>query len=299
MAIYLLRRIPMGRLKLAGVSALALVSLMFSGCTSMLLVQSTWNAGQVKINGKSDDWGDTMFYIPDAQMTAGVRNDGKYLYLILKSTDRRQSIQILGLGLTVWFNPSGGSGRAFGIHFPMGRVADRGEFRRSGNQGMQMFTDTSEMNQGFAMRMPNEVELFGVDSNGPVRLSVAELKGIELQLHTDREGLVYELRVPLHSSPDEPYAINANGPQIGIGFVGGKFQMPTMRRDRQFNGGGMGEGGGYPGEGGGYPGGYGGEGYPGEGGGGYGPEGGHNMQRRQFPQPKQINFWLKVDLASK
>ncbi len=285
------------KLKLAGLFTFGLMSALLSGCTSMLLVKSEWNANQIKVNGNDSDWGDTMFYIPDANLTAGVRNDGKYMYIILKSTDRRQAFQILGLGMTVWFDPTGGSGKTFGIHFPIGRIAHGGENPRRGQRGMQMFTDTSEIDQGFAMRMPNEVELLGVGRSGSDRMSIADLKGIELQLHTDRNGLIYEMRVPLHSSPDQPFAINAKGPKIGVGFVGGKFQMPMIRRDRGFNGGDRGDGMG--GEGGEYPGGEGGEGYPGDGGEGGGYGGRRQFtQQHQFQPPKQIDFWLKVDLAS-
>lgn len=289
----------MWKSKLPGLFAIALISVALNSCTSMLLVKSSWNSDQMKVNGNDSDWGDTMFYIPDAQLTTGVRNDGNYVYLILKSTDRRQAFQILGLGMTVWFDPTGGSGKTFGIHFPIGRMAGGQMSRRRDTGGMQVMADTSEMNQGFAMRTPNEVELLGVSPNGPVRMSVADLKGIELQLHTDRQGLIYELRVPLHASPDQPYAINAKGPQIGIGFVGGKFEMPAMRSERRSNGGG--EGGGMPGEGGeGVPG-EGGQGYPdegGESGGGYGTGGRRQFQQGQFQAPKQIDFWLKADLAS-
>ncbi len=273
---------------------LVLSAVSLSGCTSMLLVKSAWDNNKIVVNGSDKDWGDTMFYIPDAKLTVGVQNDTKYLYLILKTTDRQQSFQILGLGMTVWFDPSGGSHESFGIHFPLGRKEEGGSFRRrsSDNENSQ----NNSMGSSFMANNPNQLEILGVSKNGPVRLTIADLKGIQLQLNHTQEGLIYELRVPLHSSPEEPYAINPKGSIIGVQFEGGKFQMPSFAgrgggfRDR--GGEGMG---GEGGEGGEYPGGMegGGEGFPG---GGRGQRGNERFQRRQAP--KQINFWLKVDLTS-
>ncbi len=274
---------------------IAISTLTLSGCTSMLLVKSAWDSSRIKVDGNDKDWGDTMFYIPDAKMTVGLQNDSKYLYMILKTTDRQQSFQIMGLGMTVWFDPSGGSHETFGIHFPIGRKGGAERFARQfDNDNGNNENMSTGMGEGFADSNPNEIELLGVNKNGPVRMTIADLRGIQIQLTHSRDGLIYELRVPLHSSPDHPYAINPEGAQIGIQFESGKFEMPSFAG----RGGGFrrGEGGeGMPGgEGGEYPGGMegGGEGYPGQ---GRGENGGRQFQRREAP--KQINFWLKVDLA--
>ncbi len=266
---------------------IALVPFLFGGCTSMLLVKSAWNGEKITIDGKDDDWGDTMFYIESAQLTAGVRNDDRYLYLILKTTNRRQSFQIMGLGLTIWFDPSGGTGEKWGIHFPIGR--GEGEMDRKPE------SSDREANPSFVLRSPNELELLGVNENGPERLSITDLKGIQMQMQNTGDGLVYELRVPLHSSPQDPIAINPKGPQIGIGFIGGKFQSRgnyERRGGRDGFRGGEGMPGGEGGEGGEMPGGM--EGGMGEG----GERGGFRQQPgEQRQEPKQIDFWLKVNLA--
>ncbi len=267
----------------------AFASLSFNGCTSMLLVKSSWNDNQIVVDGKDNDWGDTMFYIPDAQMTAGIRNDSNYMYVILRTSNRQQTFQMLGLGLTLWFDPSGGTGQKFGIHFPLGRM-EGGNYMRREEGAAENPDDNQNQNYGFTGMTQNEFELLGVNENGPVRLSIADAKGIELQLNDSQTGLIYELRVPLRTSPDHPYAINAKGTSIGVGFEGGKFQRPEGG-SRGRRGGGEGEGQG--GEGGGEgtpPGGYG----RGTRGGGRGRSSGG--EERQAP--KQIDFWLKVRLAS-
>jgi hypothetical protein len=285
----------MRRLKYSSL-LIVFVPLLLSGCSSMLLVKSSWNNNQTVIDGKDNDWDDTMFYIPDAQLTAGIRNDSSNMYIILKATNRQQAFQIMGLGLTIWFDPSGGTGEKFGIHFPLGRQG--GESTRP-SEGDNTSEDTDEaQNQppSFTDMIPNELDILGANENGPVRLTIADAKGIELQINRNTDGLIYELEVPLHKSPEHPYAISANGKYVGIGFEGGKFEAKKGEGSggRGMRGGGEG-GGGYPGgEGGGegMPGGTGGGGMRGGRGRNYGGEG------SQHQQPKQIDFWLKAKLAS-
>jgi hypothetical protein len=273
---------------------ITLLALSLHGCTNSLLVKSAWDSNQIVIDGSDKDWDDTMFYIPNAQLTAGVRNDSSYLYLIFKTTNRVQSFQIIGSGLTVWFDPTGGTSERLGIHFPLGRI--------EGGEGMPQPTRTGESSGGgfnnsideqtssFVDKMPAEVELLGFNENGPVRLTQAELKGIELQLNRDRNGLIYEMRVPLHKSADNPFAINPKGSLVGIQFVTGKFEPPSRgeRMERRSDNEGNGNGEEMPGIGD-----YGGYGdIHGENGRNGGRLGSESQQR-----PKQMDFWLKVQLS--
>jgi hypothetical protein len=264
--------------------------LALNSCTSSLLVKSSWNDNKIVVDGKDNDWGDTMFYIPSAQMTAGVRNDSSNMYVILKATNRQQAFQIMGLGLTVWFDPSGGTSEKFGIHFPIGHEDGGALMHRNAGDDQD---NNQTQNLAFTDMMPNELEILGANENGPVRLTIADAKGIELQINRSPDGLIYELRVPLRKSPEHPYAIDAKGRSIGIGFESGKFE-PSQRGGR--------EGDGMQGEGGGmYPGGGEGGEMPGEPGGGMGGE----RRRRNSSdeggprqQLKQIDFWLKVRMAN-
>lgn len=139
---------------------LSFAPLLLNSCTSSILVKSTWNDNQIVIDGKDNDWGDTMFYIKDAQLTAGIRNDSNNMYLILKATNRQQAFQIMGLGLTVWFDPSGGTSEKFGIHFPLGREGGGESMRRteSGDESENQTPDLTEM-------MPNELNILGANEN--------------------------------------------------------------------------------------------------------------------------------------
>ena len=274
-------------------------SLSFNGCTSSLLVKSAWNANQIVIDGKDNDWDDTMFYIPDAQLTAGVRNDSNYMYIILKTTNRMQTFQVLGSGLTVWFDQSGGTSQKFGIHFPLGKSEGGGEINQpspsaeSSTGEADNPDENQNQNSSFVDLSSNELELLGVNENGPIRLTIADVKGIELQMSRSRDGLIYEMKVPLHMSSDRPYAINPKGTNVGVEFITGKFEAPSRGEGMERRGEGEGSGGEGAGEGmpGGGMGGYGGM----RGGGGRGR---HSGGENNGQAPKQIDFWLKVKLAS-
>jgi len=278
---------------------IAFATLTLSGCTSSVLVKSSWSTNQIVIDGKDNDWDDTMFYIPDEQLTAGVRNDSNYIYIIFKTTNRMQTFQVLNLGLTVWFDQSGGTSQRFGVHFPLGRAERSGEMNEpqppnSSTNNAENPDEGESQNSSFVGAMPSELELLGVNENGPVRLTIADAKGIELQMSHDRDGIVYEMKVPLHTSPDHPYAVNPKGKYVGVEFVTGKFEARSRGKGMRHRGGDEGEG---------PDGGDGGEGMPDGGMGGYGGihgggaehGGGFRAENRQGP--KQIDFWLKVQLA--
>ncbi|MDE3056718.1 MAG: hypothetical protein KGJ59_02005 [Bacteroidota bacterium] len=259
--------------------------LYLSGCSSTTLVRSGWDNHEIVVDGKENDWHDSTLYLPDDQVSVGIRNDSSDVYVIFKTTSRQQSFQFFGLGFTVWFDPAGGDDKQFGIHFPLGRQG-RGEFQplQEGQEG------NTEEREKMMQEMESQLEIIDKSKSGPVQLSPVEAKGIELYIKNYQDYLVYEMKVPLHTSKETPYAINATGKAIGIGFEGGTFQ-PRSRDE-----GGRGGFGGRGGEGGGrggFGGGRGGRGGYGRGGGGHGGTNGEQGAAR----PKQINFWLKVNLA--
>lgn len=251
--------------------SLVSVLLFLSGCSSTTLLRSSWDNPHIIVDGKENDWNGGIAYLPDDNVSVGVRNDSDNVYLIFKTTARQQSFQFFGLGFTVWFDPTGGDDKIFGIHFPLGR-AGRGEFQPS-QQGQE---ESAEEREKMMQEMESQLEIIDKRKSGPIQLTSVEAKGIELYIKNYQDYLVYEMKVPLHTSEATPYAINTTGTTIGVGFEEGKFE-PRQRLE-----GGEGDfGGGRHGYGGGR--------------GGYGRNG-RGQQTGQRPKP--IDFWLKVKLAS-
>ncbi len=247
----------------------------FSGCSTTTLLRSTWDNHEIVVDGKENDWNGGIAYLPDDEVSVGVRNDSSNVYVIFKTTSRQQSFQFFGLGFTVWFDPVGSDDKTFGIHFPLGR-AGRGEFQ-SPQEGQEGSTEEREK---MIQEMESQLEIIDKRKSGSIQLTPVEAKGIELYIKNYQDYLVYEMKVPLHTSEETPYAINATGKAIGVGFEGGKFES------RQRPEGGFREGGeGGRGEFGGREGGFGGR---------RGERGG---DRSAVERPKPIDFWLKVNLA--
>lgn len=241
---------------------------------------SHWRDHEISIDGDQQEWDGNLLVPEGKNITVGVMNDDAYLYLTMSSTDRRTMMQIMRLGLTVWFDPGGGKKKVLGIKYPIGgleagmgsavgRLPDRNE-RPDWEAQIQSVKEFQPW-----------VEIWGPDKDDLARVAVKNERGIQVEIGASSYGqLVYELRIPLVQTPDNPYAIDTSpGKTIGIGIETGAIERDTMRSQR----GGYGMRGGLPGggrRGGGMRGG-------GMRGGGAG---------RQMPQP--IKYWTRVTLAS-
>src|SRR5262245_56632524 len=80
------------------------------------LITSQWRDRDLAIDGDSGDWPGPLRPIEENHpLMAGAMNDGQYLYLVLSTSDSTERRQILRQGLIVWFDPSGGEKKHFGL----------------------------------------------------------------------------------------------------------------------------------------------------------------------------------------
>ena len=114
------------------VAGLLLLAVCLIACGSQEL-DSAWRDREVAIDGVDDEWSGAVHYIDKENIAVGLFNDDTYLYVCLETVDFRKVQQVIGLGLTVWFDPGGGKDKAFGINFPLGmQLRQRGAFPASG-----------------------------------------------------------------------------------------------------------------------------------------------------------------------
>ena len=185
--------------------------------------------------------------------------------------------QVMRQGLTVWFDSQGGKNKSFGIKYPLGRQIGQEERDRMDPQAIMDETTREEMMQRLQESM-TDLEILGPDEKVLAKKDIEDAEGIEVSMRNAAGTLVYELKVPLVSSEEHPFAVGVEpGSVIGVGFLSPKMQM---RRP-----GGTRGGGGMPGGGGGMP--------PG---GGMGGRGGMGGMSRMIPQ--DLKIWAKVQLAS-
>jgi hypothetical protein len=263
-------------------------------------LDSLWLDRDIVVDGKSEDWLDALYYFEDDNVSVGFFNDDEYLFICLLAEDYSIQRQVVMQGFTLWLDPTGGKEKTFGIKFPLGMMAMRGEgmpTEKSGEspergrmEGMQREKPDPEMIRGAFEKTLDELEILGPGDNDRRRIKVEEADGMEISVRNETGLFTYEIQIPLRSLGENSYAIGASaGALIGIGLEVPKPDMDEMRNMMKGRGGGMSPGGGRPG--GRPPGGMGG----GKGGG----RGGMGMRAgRRTQMPDGLKIWAKLQLAA-
>lgn len=218
--------------------------------------QATWRSAELTIDGNDTDWPDAAPVLIAGGLAASVANDEEYLYLRVRATDRLAAARLLYGGLTVWIDRNGGEKRSVGVRYPVGtRLPDpasrRGGQGNAGPLDAPSSTDpaaTAGQRNGASRPLPDPGEIVParVEFLGPGKDDVRSLvvehlpAGVAVGLARAQDALVYELRLPLVTSPDRPVAVGASpGARLGVGLETGKIERPAAR-DRP--GGGLGGG---------------------------------------------------------
>ncbi len=266
-----------GELAHYGIFFMMLITLALSGgCEKPIELKSKWRDTIITIDGMNDEWGSATIYAAKAKVSLTLLNDSKDIYIGLSSRDREVHAHVLGMGLTIWFDPDGGKNKTFGIRFPLG-MKDMPMMTKAGEG------DPGERLQKMLEESTDELEILGSGEEEIYRTSLTEAKthGIDVKMGFSRGNLIYELRVPLIQDKDHLYAVGINIPQtdagtvIGIGFETPELNIEEVRKKKEEGGMGMPSEGQPPGGGrmpGGMPGGAG--------------------------KPDRLNLWTKVKLAS-
>ena len=264
--------------RLSGILSLSAIMLALSGCGTIEL-KSSWLAQAITVDGLNSEWHSRLIYLEKAGILVGFANDATHLYACLVADSRTLRARILRQGLTAWFDPTGGSKKVLGLRFPIGPGQKRD--RNKPGEGPEAFggdpfeeegpPDPEEM-QEYLDQSLKELEIIGPGREQVKRIPVAEAPGIEIKLAFSGGLLVYELKVPLATSPQCPWAIGARpGMTIGVGLETPPISSILGRR---------GPGGGMQPRLGGMPG------------------GGRFSQDPTLPEPpKGLNLWARINLA--
>jgi hypothetical protein len=260
-------------------------------------VTSVWPQARVRVDGTGDQWAGHLVPLPDEPILFGVQNDGKFLYLCVKTSDPKVKMQIRHMGLTVWVNGADKDRTGYGVRFPVG-----GGFRGVRGEGGGPRPTPAEGTAPDILPDTSRVELIGPTAEDRLQVDRANAEPVEAAFG-DEEGVwVIELRFPLVPTDEHPLAVSASpGATVAVGL---ETERPQFRRGTSGRGGEGSEGGeggeggerGEWGRGGGMgPGGWGGGigGHGGRFGGGMGREMGG---RGGMPTP--IKVWMRVTLAS-
>jgi hypothetical protein len=247
--------------------------------------------GAITVDGKYDDWSGHLQPFGDQPVSIQALNDGDFLYLRLTASEPGARRQIMRQGLTIWFDPKGGTKKTLGIRYP---VVERGggpeDGRESGGfgggrgAGHRGRPDGSDEDSIVPV---DRVDVLGPGKDDARSLTRDHLAGVDVAIRSEQGTVAYELKVPLARTGDRPYALDTQpGKTIGLGIETAKPQQRSFGEDRGggFGGGGMGgRGGGMGGRGGGM--------------GGRGGGGGGGGGDRAFQPPKPLKGWATVTIA--
>jgi len=248
-------------------------------CGGELEIASRWRQANLTIDGADSDWAGSILYLQKEGVSIGVQNDGEYLYLCLKAHDRRILQQIMRLGFTVWFDSTASKENTLGIHYPIG-MQDYGIGLARGDGAVEESRES--LRQQFR-QMLGEIEVIGPEKSDRNRIPVVNSYAISVAMSDTSGALVYELRMPLKSGVQRPYAVGTDtGKVISIGLESGELKREMMP-----------QGGGMPG---GVPRGRG--GMPGGGRGGRGGGMGPGSRQPTEGMPEPLKVWMKVRIAS-
>jgi len=259
----------------------------------------------IAIDGRFEDWPGNLEPFADKPVSLQFLNDGEFLYMRLSASDPGTRAQIVRQGLTVWFDPAGGTKKHLGIRYPVvdhGVGGDdehgRGRGGYGGSHGRDRDHPEGAQPEGGRSDEPSpteRVDILGPGKDDARELTRDHLPGIDVAMRTEQGVLQYELKVPLSKNGDHVMAIEAqNGKPIGVGLETPKAQQGSYGQGGRGGGGGGGGGwggGGMGGRGGGGMGGHGG-GMGGHGGGGNGGGG-----RGGYQPAKPLNGWMSVAIA--
>ena len=256
----------------------------------------------VTIDGRFEDWPGNLEPFADKPIAVQFQNDGQFLYMRLTASDPATRMEILRQGLTVWFDPGGGTKKHLGVRYPVidhaqydsgqgrgggggggygGYGGHRGGSGGSGGSGGEP-PEGGRSPEAAAPSPTERVDILGPGKDDARELTRDHLPGIDVALRTEQGVLQYELKVPLAKTADHPNAIEATNKPIGVGFETPKPQQSSFSQGGR--GGGMG----------GYGGGMGGRG--GMHGGGMGRGGGGGQRGSEAPKP--VSGWGVVSLST-
>lgn len=236
------------------------------------------NTAAITIDGRQDDWTGAPQPFGKEPFAIQLAHDDQFVYVRLVASDPTARTQFTRMGLTVWFDPKGGTKKVLGIRYP---VFERGagDQDRGGRGGFGRGGGGRAPGEGRdeSFEPPDRIDVLGPGKNDARSLTREHAEGIEVAMRVDEGVAVYELKVPLARTGDHPFAIDAAiGSTVGVGVETPKVERPSFGgREGGFGGGGGGRGGG------GFGGGRGG----GRGGGMRGGGG------REFQPPKPIKAW--------
>jgi hypothetical protein len=188
------------------------------------IVQSTWTAAPLQIDGQNQDWtGDAVTSEKSAGVDYAFRNDGRDLYILLIFKDPKFLSSIDKTGITIYASASGKKDKDWGVHFIKRAVSGEQLIEYMDKMG-QPLTEERKLQ----LKDKPQIVLFtgtAVNKKGEKVFPPGPVPDVDLpgfRYGQQENMIVYEFRISLASRDVHPAAIGTEpGKDIKIGFEWG------------------------------------------------------------------------------
>jgi hypothetical protein len=169
------------------------------------------------IDGKMNEWGDTLMYDNSTKCIYSIANDESALYIAIKAIDRIQQMKMIQGGMEIWIDGKVKRNKSIGVKFPLGGGIMSMPDNRSSTR------DSKEMRQQMMAQMLT-MELIGFKEGMNGSQSIYSGTEVKPAIGWDnKDNLIYELAIPLAALNE---AVKADLKNISIGIFINGLEMP-------------------------------------------------------------------------
>lgn len=188
-------------------------------CTGLILICITGKAQSIAlktsptnivIDGKSEEWGDNMTYFnAEKKLHYTIANDKANLYLVIKTDDPVQQLNILSSGITFSIDPKGRKRSTYSTTFPLKGLENTTGLNKTLEE-KKLMADIAQL---------SKIEVKGFKDIGDGQINFENTFDIKIDIDIDDKGfLIYEEAIPLNlfhtnefSAGEWSYNIKLNG----------------------------------------------------------------------------------------
>ena len=145
--------------------------------------------GAITVDGKYDDWYGHLQPFGNDPVSIQFLNDGEFLYVRLTASDAASRMQIMRLGMTLWFDSAGGTKKKLGIRYPvLERGGPDGEERGGGGGfgGGRGRRGGGEGPPDDASAPTDRVDILGPGKDDARSLTRDHLSGVDVAIHAEQ-----------------------------------------------------------------------------------------------------------------
>lgn len=218
-----------------GILLLIFSALLISACSSTKQLTGIKPSAQIIVDGNPAEWEGKLRYIEDHKCAVGFQNDNEYLHICLQTFDLPTMMNILRMGLTLWFEPE--EGKVLGIKYPL--RMDRGN-SGPGNLGRkprERFdingNNYHELNNRLKMLLKDQpnLQIVNQDEFPLYSYPVNNPTGFKISLGMYMRKIIYEIRVPIAENKLAPVIINSYpNERLKVLFETGEFDMAAFQK---------------------------------------------------------------------